>query len=336
MSKRKAPKENPNSEFCDFLIELADFEKNVERNTFKSKAYRKAASVLASHPTRITSGKEAQKLDGIGDKIGKKIDEFIKSGTLQKLEKIRASSSNVSIKELTRVPGIGPAAAKKFVEDGISSIADLRKNTEKLNHHQKIGLKYLDDFESRIPRSEMMLHEKFVVDAMSSFDKDIQVSICGSYRRGAESSGDIDVLVAHPDFTSQTKALGTPAKENRLKRIIGVLEKSGYIKDTISHGDAKFMGVCKLPEDGSKHRHLDVRLIPFDQYHFGVLFFTGSDIFNQQMRKEALEKGFTLNEYCIRPLGISGTPGEAIAAGSEREIFEIIGKDYVKPIDRNL
>ena len=42
------------------------------------------------------------------------------------------------------------------------------------------------------------------------------------------------------------------------------------------------------------------RLIPSDQYYSGVLYFTGSDLFNQQMRAEANEKGFTINEYSIR------------------------------------
>ena len=29
-------------------------------------------------------------------------------------------------------------------------------------------------------------------------------------------------------------------------------------------------------------------------------------MFNKHMRQVALEKGFTLNEYCIRPLGVTG------------------------------
>ena len=41
-------------------------------------------------------------------------------------------------------------------------------------------------------------------------------------------------------------------------------------------------------------------LIPEDQYYCGILYFTGSDEFNRQMRQHALEKGFTLNEYSIR------------------------------------
>lgn len=49
-----------------------------------------------------------------------------------------------------------------------------------------------------------------------------------------------------------------------------------------------------------------LRLIPKDQYYCGVLYFTGSDIFNKNMRAHALEKGFTINEYTIRPLGVTG------------------------------
>lgn len=49
-----------------------------------------------------------------------------------------------------------------------------------------------------------------------------------------------------------------------------------------------------------------VRLIPKDQYYCGVLYFTGSDIFNKNMRAHALEQGFTVNEYTIRPLGVTG------------------------------
>ena len=47
-------------------------------------------------------------------------------------------------------------------------------------------------------------------------------------------------------------------------------------------------------------------LLHFLQYFFGTLYFTGSDMFNKEMRTHALDKGFTLNEYCVRPLGATG------------------------------
>lgn len=69
-------------------VELADYEKNVSRNMHKYNAYRNAASVIAQHPTRITSGKEARQLKGVGAKIADKIDEFLNTGKLEKLEKV--------------------------------------------------------------------------------------------------------------------------------------------------------------------------------------------------------------------------------------------------------
>jgi DNA polymerase/3'-5' exonuclease PolX len=69
--------------------------------------HRKAASALAKHPTKIKSGDEARKLQGIGDKIAKKIDEFISTGQLAKLEKIRKDDKSQTINFLTKVTGIG-------------------------------------------------------------------------------------------------------------------------------------------------------------------------------------------------------------------------------------
>ena len=49
-------------------------------------------------------------------------------------------------------------------------------------------------------------------------------------------------------------------------------------------------------------RRLDIRLLPYDQYYCGILYFTGSDQFNKAMRSHALDQGFTLNEYSLRPI----------------------------------
>jgi predicted flap endonuclease-1-like 5' DNA nuclease len=128
--------------FPTHFLELADYEKNVSRNVHKYNAYRKAASVLASHPTRITSGREAKKLSGIGEKISKKIDEFLETGKLQKLENIHGDAKNTAINLLTRISGVGPAKAQALVNEGITTLEELNKHKDKLNHHQMIGLKY--------------------------------------------------------------------------------------------------------------------------------------------------------------------------------------------------
>ncbi|XP_018566003.1 DNA polymerase beta-like [Anoplophora glabripennis] len=332
MGKRKAPDEsNPNHDFCEFLTELADYEKNVNRDIHKYSAYRKASSVLSNHPTRIKSGEEARKLKGIGEKIAKKIDEYLQTGKLRKLETIHNDSTSTAINLLTRVTGIGPAKAHSLVKEGITTLEDLRKHTDKLTHHQIIGLRYLEDFEKKIPRQEIEQIEKMIVKDLKNLDPDFKITICGSYRRGKPESGDIDTLITHPDFTSDK--VDKKHKNNMLKDIVATLEKCGLVTETLSLGETKFMGACKLNSDHPMRR-LDIRLIPYDQYYCCVLYFTGSDTFNKDMRIHALEKGFTLNEYSLRPVGVTGVPGEPVEIHSEEDIFDYIDYPYKKPEER--
>lgn len=83
------------------------------------------------------------------------------------------------------------------------------------------------------------------------------------------------------------------------------MEKCNLIIETLSLGQTKFMGACKL-NDESRTRRLDIRYTPHDQYYCSILYFTGSDMFNKKMRAHALENGFTLNEYTLRPIGSTG------------------------------
>ncbi|KAM6341978.1 DNA polymerase beta isoform 2-T3 [Podargus strigoides] len=300
MSKRKAPQESPNEGITDFLTELANYERNVNRAIHKYNAYRKAASVISRYPSKIRSGAEAKKLDGVGAKIAEKIDEFLSTGKLRKLEKIRQDDTSASISLLTRVTGIG----------------------------------YFEDFEKRIPREEMLQMQEIVLKEVEKLDPSYIATVCGSFRRGAESSGDMDVLLTHPDFTSESSK-----QPKLLRQVVEQLEKVHFVTDMLSKGDTKFMGVCQLPdkEDGTAypHRRIDIRLIPKDQYYCGVLYFTGSDIFNKNMRTHALEMGFTINEYTIRPLGVTGVAGEALPVECEKDIFDYIQWKYREPKDRS-
>nr|XP_023027324.1 DNA polymerase beta-like [Leptinotarsa decemlineata] len=334
MSKRKAPssENNHNNDICEVLTELADYEKNVSRNIYKYNAYRKAAGVLAEHPLRIRSGDEAKNLSGIGKKIAKKIDEILSTGKLRKLENIHSDSKNAAINLLTRVTGIGPAKAHSLVNDGITTLEDLKKNTDKLTHHQLIGLKYFEDFEKRIPREEIKKIEKIILDELKNLDADYQVTICGSYRRGKVESGDIDALITHPNLTSDK--IDKKIKNKMLTSIVQVLEKCGLITDTLSLGETKFMGACRFDSEHPTRR-IDIRLTPHDQYYCSILYFTGSDMFNKTMRAHALENGFTLNEYSLRPVGVTGIPGEPVEIKSEEDVFMCIDFPYKKPEDRN-
>lgn len=70
------------------FLELSEYEKNVTRQIHKSKAYKKAAGSVANHPTKITTVQEAKKLGGVGKKIAEKIEQYLKSGMINKVDKV--------------------------------------------------------------------------------------------------------------------------------------------------------------------------------------------------------------------------------------------------------
>ncbi|RWS06233.1 DNA polymerase beta-like protein [Dinothrombium tinctorium] len=322
MDSKRKPKSHPNEDICDMLNELANYENNVKRDVHRSRAYRKAAKTLSDLNYRVKSGEDAIKLPGIGKSIAAKIEEYLNTGEMKKLNAARKDDHFAIINDLTRVSGIGPVFAKELMESGITSIEELKKNIHLLNHHQKIGLKYLNDFEQKIPRSEMEQMEKFIKKVAKEIEKNIIITICGSYRRGLPESGDIDVLITDEN------------SHNYLNLLVEKLTNKGFITDTIAQGDTKFMGVCKL-QNFEKHRRIDIRFIPFNDYYCGVLYFTGSQMFNQEMRRHALEQGYTLNEHSLRKLGSTGVPGEPLVVASERDIFEYISFPYKEPSERN-
>lgn len=47
--------------------------------------------------------------------------------------------------------------------------------------------------------------QKAAFDGIKSVDEAYTATVCGSFRRGADNSGDIDVLLTHPNFTSESK-----------------------------------------------------------------------------------------------------------------------------------
>ena len=76
--------ENYNQIFTSIFEEIGNYEK-ILGNYEKFKAYHKVIKTLRALDHKIDSGKEALKLDGIGKKIAVKIDEIIRTGSLQQL-----------------------------------------------------------------------------------------------------------------------------------------------------------------------------------------------------------------------------------------------------------
>jgi len=294
----------------------------ADKEHFTAVAYKKAITQIKGFDKSITSVDDVKGLPGIGEKIQKKIAEILSTGKLAAAEAAKAAVPLDLYDSLLDVYGIGPAKARTLVEkDKITSIEDLRKKVKDdpklLNEVQKLGLKYYEDIKLRIPREEMVEHEKIILE---NIDKKFKAVIVGSYRRGAATSGDIDVLLMLPDSTSE-------AERNKLfKEAISNYQSKNYIKDILAQGDKKCLAVSQL--EGKPARRLDLLMTPEAEFAYAILYFTGSDLFNVAFRSYALSKGYTLNEHTMKPTGDAAVPP---AMKDEKDIFDFLGLEYVEP-----
>jgi DNA polymerase beta len=202
------------------------------------------------------------------------------------------------------VHGIGPVKANDLIKNhGIHSISELRaavgQTPSLLNKQQMIGLQNYEDIQERIPRAEMTLHEEHILKIVADvIDGIFTAALVGSYRRGAPTSGDIDVLIGYP------KEMTAKEAEKKYFEIIKRLQDTYKSFDILAKGEKKCMAVARLASSGelSKARRLDLLLTPSDEYPYALLYFTGSDKFNIQVRKKAAAKGFSLSEHKLHPL----------------------------------
>lgn len=301
------------------LIELMEQLSNImlkQGEPFRARAYQKAQETIMSYPQDILSSDDLKGKPGIGPTIMEKLNEFIQTGTLKVLEKEKLNPVNI----LAEVYGIGPIKAKDLVEQGITSVQHLRENQQLLNDIQRVGLKYYEDILERIPRSEIEEYKTIFEKAFPNQGNG-KMEIVGSYRRGAQNSGDIDLII-----TSNNPQVFTVFVDNLIKEKI--------ILHVLSRGPTKCLVIAKIPS--SKYaRRVDFLYTTPEEFPFAILYFTGSKIFNTVMRHIALEKGFTMNEHGIYKME-SKKKGDKVQQKftSEKDIFDFLGLEYKVPNER--
>ncbi len=301
-------------------------------------AYTKAIKVIKDNfgDTPITSGEQLKQYKGIGDKIAKKVDEIIKNGVLESSQEARNDSRVKAIHLFSGIHGIGPENAQKLVNLNITTIEQLEKrknelqenNKPLLNKNQQLGLKYYKPLLERIPRSEMLIHEKLFIETLKSINQKYpgtSIQVVGSFRRELADSGDIDVLITN----SQNK-------EAVFNLFIKKLEEKKYIIDVLGHGKKKFFGVSKLDEN-SLPRRLDILYTTPQEFPFALLYFTGSGSFNTVFREFANSKGYRLNEYKLQHYNPAKMPKLSPVDhkfNSEQDIFAFFQIPYIIPKER--
>jgi DNA ligase (NAD+) len=318
-------KKRYNEEFIELMEKLNNIMLK-QGEPFRARAYQKAQEAIMTYPSDIYEPSQLKGLPSIGSTIMDKLNEYVQTGTLRILEREKTNPINI----LGEIYGVGPKKAQELVNAGVKNIDELRvRQDELLNDIQKVGLRYHEQIEQRIPRSEIEEFEqvfKSVFTKVASNSPDAKFEIVGSYRRGAQTSGDIDVII-----TGNTGAI--------YKAFVDDLLKTGIILEVLSRGQSKTLVIAKLPGliEGKERvsRRVDFLYAPPDEFAFAILYFTGSKIFNTVMRQYGLNKGYTFNEHGIYKLENKkkGAKVDKIFR-TENDIFDFLGLQFKTPIER--
>ena len=309
----------------EFYIELMEdlaFIMRQKKDFIRSKAYNNAKDTITSFKDNIIDPQQLKGKPGIGNTIFEKLVEYKNTGTLsilQREENLIKKRKAISV--FIDIYGVGEKKAEDLVEKGFVSLEDLeKKKTEVLNDKQQIGLKYYNDILKRIPRSEIDEYHKIFID---HFDEQHgTMEIVGSYRRGAENSGDIDAIITSD--TSET-----------FKKFIDILVEKNVIVEILSRGPSKCLVITKLPSS-QYARRVDFLYTSKEEYPFATLYFTGSKEFNTAMRERALKMGYTLNEHGFSKME-GRKKGDKLSRvfKDEKEIFDFLKMEYKTPFERN-
>ncbi|KAJ3321727.1 hypothetical protein HDV06_003876 [Boothiomyces sp. JEL0866] len=323
-SKSKDKSEPPNQGIIDQLQKLLD-RYTVEGDRWRVKSYRTAISALKKYPTKIKDRKEALAINGIGEKIADKIQEFLDVGYIKKNEEVPEHVQTLEI--FYNIYGVGAKLAKKWYSEGMRTLDDIRKRDD-LTKAQQLGLKYYDDLMKRIPRDEVEEIGNRIEKVLKLRFPKLEMYIMGSYRRGAETCGDIDLI-----FTSKTIEL----TKELFTEICDLLTSAKIMTDTILVASKIVRGICSI-ENGPRRR-IDFLLVPIDELGASLIYFTGNDLFNRSIRLLAIKKGYHLNRHglfkALRGDSKEVWDGEKVAGASEEEIFKILGVPYRPPSERN-
>lgn len=320
-----------------FDIDHGKDRKERIQNMFRLKQIEKALVKLKEMKDEIKGIEQLEGISGIGSGIKRRIKEILETG---KLAEITYDTKDIDYKEyidnLLEVYGIGEKTAYELVtKNNIHTVDELIKAYEDgkvdLNHNVLMGLKYYKKYEQKIPRKEMIRIDKYLRKMIKEINVNMDIIVCGSYRRNRPFSNDIDCMITHKKIV---KISDLKNGQKYLLKLVGSLKDDGFIIDSLTGDDVetKYMGFCRLTTK-TPIRRIDIRLIPKESYSTALLYFTGSGNFNKDMRQHAKKLGYKLSEYGLYKI-ISKGKYKKIDVKSEEDIFDKLNMTYVEPEDR--
>ena len=320
-----------NEQIANTLEQLANLLEITGSNPFRLRAYRNGARVIRDLPQAVASlvesGSDLTKLDGIGKGVAEKCHELIETGRLSQMDEILETVPE-SVLDLLNVPGLGPKKAATLYNDLNIENLDMLKAACEANQVQtlpkfgaKTELAILEGIAIAAAANERILWasaDKLVVrlrDHMDGCQAIERLEFAGSYRRGKETVGDLDLLVDSDDATAVMDYFGD------FTEIVSVIAR----------------GETKMSVRLEGEFQVDLRVVPAESFGAALQYFTGSKDHNVQVRGRAKKIGLRINEWGVFQTEKDGQPIEeaekqpSIAGKTEQDVYAALGLPWFEP-----
>jgi DNA polymerase (family 10) len=315
-----------NAKLSRIFQQMADVLEVLGANRFKVIAFQKAARVLGelTDDVAVMDDKTLRSIEGIGKGMADRIEEFIKTGKISEAMEL-AEEVPPGVVKMLDIPGLGPKTVSMlWREVGITSIEKLTKalDTGELEDLKGFGKKKIENIRKNLAFAEQagkrvrignaLPLALWFVEQLKKLKQVKKIDYAGSLRRGKETIGDLDLLVA--------------ANEKDTPAIMDAFVALDVVADVIAKGETK--SSIRTNEDsggGGGGMQVDLRVVPESSYGAALMYFTGSKEHNIRLRERAIAMGMKLNEWAL-----TKADGEKVVASkSEADVYKALKLAYI-------
>lgn len=319
MPQPVSSRDQGNQHIAAVFNEIADLLEVEAANPFRVRAYRNAARLVEGMTEGVDAmlarGADLTGLPGIGIDLAAKMREIVETGTCAMLTRVRAEVP-ASIVQLLQLPGLGPRRARMLEHElGIVTLDDLARAAAAHRIRELHGFgpqseaRLLEAVTARLERHRRYGLDiaKPCADALTRYlqasGKVEQLEMAGSYRRGRDTVGDLDVLA-----TAHDRAY-----------VVEHFVHYNEVANRISAGPTRASVVLK------NGMQVDLRVVRPDAFGAALVYLTGSKAHNIALRKLAQTQGLKINEYGVY------RGKDRVAGATEASVYRAIGLPWICP-----
>jgi DNA polymerase (family 10) len=348
MTTRQPTPKPSNEAIAQLLEEIGHMMELLGEDSFRISAHTRAARAIADLGPQAASmsREELLAIPGVGQKIADKVIELCTTGHITEHDELRAKVPT-GLLDVLQVPGLGPKTVRvMWTQAGITDITSLKKAIDdgSLLTLPRMGQKAVDKIKAALAFAATSSQRLWlgrawaVADSFVALLKDIpgvaRVEPAGSLRRGKETIGDVDILVAMKKGHDQDAGVVAEAFRTApgVVQVLVAGDNKSSVRVALNHDTARWKA-----EEGAKGPavQVDLRVLPLTSWGAALMYFTGSKEHNVRLRERANKMGLTLNEWGLFPDDGEPAPQnrgiKAVASATEEEIYQALGVPWVAP-----